>query len=171
MANPLAGKIEIDDSRDGAFRAANARFGIADDGNMVLVYEDRIGCARTIKIPPSMLPEVPASGPMLNGRPPIIDAYTAEDHTGNGRRFGPFLQHATAVEVARGRGEWGGDGGVTKTKYVTWPGDGNAMMGVQVLGEPVCLSNAGPREAAVEAVLGSLDPKQRKVMEAALGRR
>lgn len=165
MAKPLAGKIEIDDTRNGDFRSADARFCITDDKQAILTFELRDGSTRTIKIPPNMVP-MPT-----HMAPTIIEAYTAEDNTGNGRRFGPFLQRATATEVARGRGEWGGDGGVTASKYVMWPGDGGAMMGVQVLGEAVRLSNAGPREAAVEAVLGTLDPEQRKVMEAALARR
>lgn len=168
MAKSLAGMIEIDDGRDGATRITDARFVLADDGSAVLVFEARDGRAHTIRIPQSMVPEVPVSGPMLDGRPPIVEAYTAEDHTGNGRRFGPFLQRATATEVARGRGEWGTDGGVTASKYVMWPGAGGAMMGIQVLGEAVRLSNAGPREAAVEAVLAGLDPAQRAVMGAAL---
>lgn len=149
--------IEID--VDGKIRQHRASFEVCQDGVGLLRFERSSGAETCIRIPHTMLPSV---------KPEVIEAYTAEDHRGNGHTFGPFLNKETAIAVAHGRGEWGADGGVTKARYITWSNERGETMGHAVLGDAVKLRSTPPSIAALEAVLGSLSPQEREIVEAAI---
>ena len=161
--------IWIDDGARRERRPAKCRVVQSNDPfTITLSYERRDGSGASIEMQKAML--TPHMG-NDSGPPPLMTLYFVGCTDGTKKVYGPFTRRETAVRAAVGRGEHGTDGSVAASKFVVWTDPQHGLRGYEVKDSVVQISEALPEQAEIDMILSDLPPKQRIVMEKALGRR